>query len=112
MELAYRPAYHDLMARDVGYDKNSEIIFLDFKLRYYLESERLRLDQAKISLYYLAQSLRSLVCKTSVAAGRGDRHIQRIAIAAIAIPSRAAMEEVFPIVRIFFRPCCYFRLLM
>lgn len=48
LELAYRPAYHDLMAKDVGYDKNSEIIFLDFKLRYYLESERIRLDQAKI----------------------------------------------------------------
>jgi hypothetical protein len=47
LELAYRPAYHDLMARDVGYDKNSEIIFMDFKLRYYSESERLRLDQAK-----------------------------------------------------------------
>ena len=36
------------MAKDVGYDKNSEIIFMDFKLRYYLESERIRLDQAKI----------------------------------------------------------------
>jgi hypothetical protein len=47
LELAYRPAYHDLMARAVGYDKNSEIIFMDFKLRYYSESERLRLDQAK-----------------------------------------------------------------
>lgn len=48
LEFAYRPAYHDLMAKDVGYDKNSEIIFMDFKLRYYLESERIRLDQAKI----------------------------------------------------------------
>jgi len=48
MELAYRPAYHDLMARDVGYDKHSEIIFLDFKLRYYFESERVRLDRANI----------------------------------------------------------------
>lgn len=47
LEFAYRPAYHDLMARDTGYDKNSEIIFMDFKLRYFLESERLRLDQAK-----------------------------------------------------------------
>lgn len=47
LELAYRPAYHDLMAKDVGYDRNSEIIFMDFKLRYYLESERVRLDQAK-----------------------------------------------------------------
>ena len=48
LELAYRPAYHDLMAKDVGYDKDSEIIFLDFKTRYYLESERLRLDRARI----------------------------------------------------------------
>ncbi|WP_292986477.1 DUF4105 domain-containing protein [Nitrosomonas sp.] len=47
MEFAYRPAYHDLMARDEGYDKNSEIIFMDFKLRYYLESQRVRLDQAR-----------------------------------------------------------------
>jgi hypothetical protein len=36
------------MAKDIGYDKNSEIIFMDFKLRYYLESERIRLDQAKL----------------------------------------------------------------
>lgn len=47
MEFAYRPAYHDLMARDAGYDKDSEIIFMDFKLRYFLESERVRLDQAR-----------------------------------------------------------------
>jgi hypothetical protein len=47
LEFAYRPAYHDLMAKDAGYDKDSEIIFMDFKLRYYLESERVRLDQAK-----------------------------------------------------------------
>jgi hypothetical protein len=48
LELAYRPAYHDLMAKDVGYDKHSEIIFLDVKLRYYFESERARLDRANI----------------------------------------------------------------
>ncbi|SCY32366.1 protein of unknown function [Nitrosospira sp. Nl5] len=48
LEFAYRPAYHDLMAKDVGYDKNSEIIFMDFNLRYYLDSERVRLDRAKI----------------------------------------------------------------
>ncbi|MEO8767718.1 MAG: DUF4105 domain-containing protein [Nitrosospira sp.] len=48
MEFAYRPAYHDLMARDVGYDKNSEIIFLDFALRYYMDSDRIRLDRAQI----------------------------------------------------------------
>ena len=48
VEFAYRPAYHDFMAKNVGYDKNSEIIFMDFKLRYYLESERVRLDQAKL----------------------------------------------------------------
>ncbi len=48
LEFAYRPAYHDLMARDAGYDKDSEIIFMDFKLRYFLETERVRLDRAKI----------------------------------------------------------------
>lgn len=48
MEFAYRPAYHDLMARDEGYDKDSEIIFMDFKLRYFLESRRVRLDQARL----------------------------------------------------------------
>ncbi|MDN5880887.1 MAG: DUF4105 domain-containing protein, partial [Nitrosospira sp.] len=48
LEWAYRPAYHDLMAKDVGYDKNTEIIFLDFNFRYYLESERIRLDRARI----------------------------------------------------------------
>ena len=47
MEFAYRPAYHDLMAKDEGYDKDSEIIFMGFKLRYFLESERVRLDQAR-----------------------------------------------------------------
>ncbi len=48
LQLAYRPAYHDLMAKDVGYDKDSEIIFLDFKFRYFFESERLTLDRVKI----------------------------------------------------------------
>ncbi len=48
LEFAYRPAYHDLMAKDVGYDKNSEIIFMDFNLRYYYESQRVRLDRAKL----------------------------------------------------------------
>lgn len=48
MEIAYRPAYHDLMARDEGYDKDSEIIFMDFKLRYFFETERMRLDQARL----------------------------------------------------------------
>ncbi|SNX60171.1 protein of unknown function [Nitrosomonas ureae] len=47
IEFAYRPAYHDLMARDEGYDKDSEIIFMDFKLRYFFESEHVRLDQVK-----------------------------------------------------------------
>ncbi|SEM76690.1 DUF4105 domain-containing protein [Nitrosomonas marina] len=48
IEFAYRPAYHDLMARDEGYDKDSEIIFMDFKLRYFFESQRVRLDQARL----------------------------------------------------------------
>lgn len=48
MEFAYRPAYHDLMAKSDGYDKDSEIIFMDFRLRYFFETERVRLDRAKI----------------------------------------------------------------
>ncbi len=48
LEFAYRPAYHDLMAKDMGYDKDSEIIFFDIKMRYFLESERVRLDRARI----------------------------------------------------------------
>lgn len=65
LEFAYRPAYHDLMARDTGYDRNSEIIFLDFKLRYYLESERLRLDQARLLSITALNPWDSLFAKAS-----------------------------------------------
>ncbi|SEL52763.1 DUF4105 domain-containing protein [Nitrosovibrio tenuis] len=65
LEFAYRPAYHDLMARDVGYDKNSEIIFMDFKLRYYLESQRVRLDQAKLLSITSLNPYDSLFAKSS-----------------------------------------------
>jgi hypothetical protein len=47
-EFAYRPAYHDLLAKETGYSKDSEIIFLDIKARYYYESDRFTIDQAKI----------------------------------------------------------------
>lgn len=65
LEFAYRPAYHDLMARNAGYDRNSEIIFLDFKLRYYLESERLRLDRAKLLSITALNPYDSLFAKAS-----------------------------------------------
>ncbi len=47
-EISYRPAYHDLLANATGYDKDSEIRVLDFNVRYYNESERLKIDRATI----------------------------------------------------------------
>jgi len=47
-EIAYRPAYHDLLAKDTGYARDSEIIFLDFQARYYDETERLVLERAHL----------------------------------------------------------------
>ena len=47
-EIAYRPAYHDLLAKDIGYARDSEIIFLDFRFRYYDETDRFTLDRAEL----------------------------------------------------------------
>ncbi|MEE8207144.1 MAG: DUF4105 domain-containing protein [Nitrospinaceae bacterium] len=47
-EIAYRPTLHDLMARDAGYGKNSQFLFLDFVGRYFYESERFLLDKFKL----------------------------------------------------------------
>ena len=47
-EISYRPAYHDLLAKATGYDKDSEILVLDFNFRYYNETGRLTVDRAKI----------------------------------------------------------------
>ncbi len=47
-EIAYRPAYHDLLGADAGFNKDSEVIMFDFKARYYNESQRLKVDRAKL----------------------------------------------------------------
>lgn len=47
-EIAYWPAYHDLLAKETGYARDSEIIFMDFRFRYYDETRRLTLDRAKL----------------------------------------------------------------
>jgi hypothetical protein len=47
-QLTIRPAYHDLMASDVGYNKDSQILFFDTTLRYYPDIEALHLDSLKV----------------------------------------------------------------
>jgi len=47
-EISIRPAYHDLLAKDVGYGKDSQILFLETTLRYYNETEKTKLDQFKL----------------------------------------------------------------
>lgn len=47
-EIAYRPTLHDLLARDVGYKKDSQFLFLDIVGRYYYESKRYRLDRFRL----------------------------------------------------------------
>jgi len=44
-EIAYYPSLHDIMAREVGYKKDSQFLFLDIAARYYYESKRYRLDR-------------------------------------------------------------------
>jgi len=46
-EIAYRPTLHDIMARNEGYKKDSQFMFLDFAGRYYYESKRFRLDRLR-----------------------------------------------------------------
>ncbi len=47
-EIAYRPTLHDILARDMGYKKDSQFLFLDFAGRYYYESKRFRLDRLRL----------------------------------------------------------------
>ncbi len=47
-EISYRPAYHDLLAKDIGYGKDSQILFLDLTARYYNDLEETKLDRLKI----------------------------------------------------------------
>lgn len=44
LELNVRPAYHSIMDNDRGYVEGSQIIFTDLGLRYYFESEQLKLQ--------------------------------------------------------------------
>ena len=47
-EIAYRPTLHDLLARDAGYKKDSQFLFLDIAGRYYYESKKYRLDRLRL----------------------------------------------------------------
>src|SRR5207249_5818169 len=47
-EISIRPGYHDLLAKDTGYSKNSQILFLDITTRYYNESGKFKLDNLKL----------------------------------------------------------------
>lgn len=47
-EISYRPAYHDLLAKDTGYSKDSQILFFDLVARYYHNTEKLRVDSFKV----------------------------------------------------------------
>ena len=47
-EIGYRPTLHDLLAKDLGYGKDSQILFFDLKLRYYYESKKYRLDSYRL----------------------------------------------------------------
>jgi len=47
-EVSIRPAYHDLLAKDTGYGKDSQILFLDLTARRYNASEKTKIDSFKL----------------------------------------------------------------
>jgi hypothetical protein len=47
-ELSVHPAYHDLLAKDTGYGKDSQILFFDLTTRYYDDLKKLKLDSFKL----------------------------------------------------------------
>ncbi len=47
-QVTIRPAYHDLMAKDAGYNRDSQILFFDTTLRYYRDIDALRLESFKL----------------------------------------------------------------
>jgi hypothetical protein len=47
-QVSIRPAYHDLLAKDSGYSRDSQILFFDTTLRYYHDIEALRLESFKV----------------------------------------------------------------
>lgn len=47
-EISIRPGYHDLLAKDAGYGRGSQILFLDLAARYYRDSDLTKLDRFKL----------------------------------------------------------------
>jgi hypothetical protein len=47
-EISYRPAYHDLLAKDTGYSKDSQILFFDLHARYYDDLDEFRIDSFRL----------------------------------------------------------------
>jgi len=47
-QLSFRPAYHDLLAKDTGYNKGSQILFFDMNLRYYNDRKKIQVDSFKL----------------------------------------------------------------
>ena len=45
LQLSYKPAYHELIDDENGFEKNSEISFFDGEFRYYFDRERLDLQK-------------------------------------------------------------------
>lgn len=48
VSLLWRPAYHDLLDPPVGYQSGAHISFLDTRVQYHPEEERLHLDRLKL----------------------------------------------------------------
>jgi len=47
-EISVRPAYHDLLADDTGYGKDSQILFMDLTARRYNDSKKTKIDSFKL----------------------------------------------------------------
>ncbi|MGP0565758.1 MULTISPECIES: Lnb N-terminal periplasmic domain-containing protein [unclassified Nitrospina] len=47
-EVGYRPALHDLLADETGYDRHSQILMMDGLYRYYHESQRWRVERFQL----------------------------------------------------------------
>jgi hypothetical protein len=47
-EISYRPAYHDLLADDTGYSKDSQLLFFDLSARYYHDTEKFKIDSFRL----------------------------------------------------------------
>ncbi len=47
-EIGYRPALHDLLAKEDGYDRHSQILMMDGRYRYYHETKRFRVERFQL----------------------------------------------------------------